>query len=62
HINNELWALKRLYINGSARIALFKNESAEQEDVFSNYKKFSTSITILPGVKEVPEEKPAPPK
>jgi len=62
HINNELWALKRLYINGSARIALFKNESAEQEDVFSNYKKFSTSITILPGVKEVPEEKLAPPK
>jgi hypothetical protein len=59
HINNELWALKRLYINGSARIALLKNETAEQEDVFSNYKKFSTSVTILPGVKEVPaEEKP----
>lgn len=63
HINNELWALKRLYINGSARIALLKNEIAEQEDDFTNYKKFSTSITILPGVKEVPnEEKPATPK
>ena len=61
HINNELWALKRLYISGSARIALLKNESAEQEEVFSNYKKFSASVTILPGVKEVPgEEKPAP--
>jgi hypothetical protein len=59
HINNELWALKRLYINGSARIALLKNEIAEQEDVFTNYKKFSTSVTILPGVKEVPgEQKP----
>jgi hypothetical protein len=59
HINNELWALQRLYINGSARIALLKNEIAEQEDVFSNYKKFSTSVTILPGVKEVPaEQKP----
>ncbi len=59
HVNNELWALKRLYINGGARVALLKNEFAEQEDVFSNYKKFSTSITILPGVKEVPsEEKP----
>jgi hypothetical protein len=56
HINNELWALKRLYINGSARIALLKNEIAEQEDVFSNYKKFSTSVTILPGVKEVPND------
>jgi hypothetical protein len=63
HVNNELWALKRLYINGSARIALLKNEIAEQEEVFSNYKKFSTSITILPDVKEVPsEQKPAPPK
>jgi hypothetical protein len=63
HVNNELWALRRVYINGSARIALLKNEIAEQEDVFSNYKKFSTSITILPDMKEVPsEQKPAPPK
>ena len=63
HVNNELWAFRRLYINGSARIALLKNEIAEQEDVFSNYKKFSTSITILPDMKEVPaEQKPAPPK
>lgn len=63
HINNELWAFKRLYINGSARIALLKNEIAEQEEVFSNYRKFSTSINILPDVKEVPsEQKPAPPK
>lgn len=54
HINNELWALHRLYINGSARIALLKNETAEQEDVFSNYKKFSSTVTILPGVKEIP--------
>jgi hypothetical protein len=63
HVNNELWALKRLYINGSARIALLKNEIAEQEEVFSNYKRFSTSINILPDMKEVPgDQKPAPPK
>jgi len=63
HINNELWALKRLDIDGSARIALLKNEVMEQEDVFSNFKKFSTAVTILPGVKEVPaEQKPEPPK
>ncbi|HZD93145.1 MAG TPA: hypothetical protein VE133_02765 [Candidatus Sulfotelmatobacter sp.] len=63
HLNNELWVMKRLYINGSARIALLKNEIAEQEDVFSNFKKFSTTVTILPGVKEAPEEqKPAAPK
>src|SRR5262249_43122493 len=59
YINQELWAMKRLYINGSARIALLKNEAIEQEDEFSNFKKFSTSVKILPGVKEVPaEEKP----
>jgi hypothetical protein len=63
HINQELWALKTLSIKGSARIALLKNEAIEQEDVFSNYKKFSTSVKILPGVKEVPpEEKSQPPK
>ena len=59
HINNELWAMHRLYINGSARIALLKNESVEQEDVFSNFKKFTSTVKILPGLKEVPaEEKP----
>jgi hypothetical protein len=40
--------LGRLVINGSARIALLKNEIAEQEDEFSNYKKFSSTVTILP--------------
>ena len=59
HVNNEFWGLHRLIINGSARIALLKNEIAEQVDEFSNYKKFSSTVTILPGVREVPaEEKP----
>jgi hypothetical protein len=58
HLNNEVWLLRRLYINGGARLALLKNEAVEQEDTFSNYKKFATSSRILPGVKVVPEEKP----
>ncbi|MGC2695487.1 MAG: hypothetical protein WA738_06820 [Candidatus Angelobacter sp.] len=63
HLNNEVWLVRRFYINGGARIALLKNAAIEQEDVFSNYKKFSSSVTILPGVREVPaEEKPQPPK
>ncbi|HEU4417084.1 MAG TPA: hypothetical protein VFT65_20010 [Candidatus Angelobacter sp.] len=62
HLNNEVWLVRRFYINGGARIALLKNEAIEQEDVFSNYKKFSSSVTILPGVREVPpEEKSQPP-
>jgi hypothetical protein len=59
HLNNEVWLLRSLYIHGGARIALLKNEAVEQEDTFSNYRKFSSTITILPGVREVPsEEKP----
>jgi len=59
HLNNEVWLLRKLYINGGARIALLKNEAIEQEDTFSNYRKFSSTVTILPGVREVPgEEKP----
>ena len=57
HVNNEFWAVHRLYVNGSARIALVKNEIAEQEDVFSNFKKFSSTVKILPGLREV---EPAP--
>ena len=56
HLNDEVWLLRRLYINGGARIALLKNEAIEQEDTFSNYKKFSSTFTILPGVREVPPE------
>jgi hypothetical protein len=56
HLNDEVWLLRHLYINGGARIALLKNEAIEQEDTFSNYKKFSSTFTILPGVKEVPQE------
>jgi hypothetical protein len=57
HLNDEVWLVKRFYLNGGARIALLKNEALEQEDTFSNYKKFTTSTRIL-GVKEIPEEKP----
>ena len=51
HLNNEVWLMRRFYINGGARIALLKNDALEQEDTFSNYKKFSSSVKILPGVR-----------
>jgi hypothetical protein len=57
HVNDEVWLVRRFYINGGARLALLKNEALEQEDVFSDYKKFVTSTRIIPG-QEVPEEKP----
>lgn len=52
-VNNEVWVMKRLDIEGGARIALFKNENVQQEDVLSNFRKFVTSVKILPDSKEV---------
>ena len=62
-LTRTILALPRIYINGGAMIALLKNAAIELEDSFSNFKKFCTSVTILPGVKEVPPEQQAqPPK
>ena len=55
-INNEVWVMKRLDIHGGARIALFKNENVDQEDVLSNFKKYVTTVKILPDSKEVPPD------
>jgi hypothetical protein len=52
-LNNEVWLMRRFYLNASARLLLFKNEGIQQEDTFSNYKKFSSETKILPGVREV---------
>jgi hypothetical protein len=52
-VNNEVWVMKRLDIEGGARIALFKNENIEQEDVLSNFRKFVTTVKILPDTKEL---------
>lgn len=57
HLNDEVWLVRRFYINGGARLALLKNEAVEQEDTFSGYKKFVTSTRIIPG-QEVPADPP----
>lgn len=57
-LNDEVWLMQRFYLNGGARLALLKNEAVEQEDTFSNYKKFATSSRVLPGAKEVPTDQP----
>ena len=57
-VKNEVWLLKRLDIDGGARIALFKNANIRQEDVFSNYKKFVTSIKLVPDLKSLTDAQP----
>lgn len=61
HLNDEVWLPRRFYVNGGMRIALLKNLNGEQEDTFTNYRKFSTTTRILPGFREVPSEQ-TPPK
>jgi hypothetical protein len=56
HLNDEVWLFQRFYVNGGARLGLLKNEAIEQEDTFSDYKKYATSSRILPGVKEAPAD------
>lgn len=57
-VNNEVWLLKRLDVDGGARIALFKNENIHEEDVLSNFKKFVTSVKVLPNGKEAADPQP----
>lgn len=57
-VNNEVWLLKRLDVDGGARIALFKNENIHEEDVLSNFKKFVTSVKVLPDAKEAADPQP----
>jgi len=58
HLNDEVWLMQRFHVSGGARVALFRNEGMDQEDTFSNYRKFAASTRILPGVKEAPSENP----
>jgi hypothetical protein len=58
HLNHEVWLTRRFNLDGSARVALLKNERLHQEDVFSNYKKYVTSVRILP-VRDAQPKAPA---
>lgn len=46
-VNDEVWLVHRVAINASARLALLKNMAMDQEDIFSDYKKFSTGTRIV---------------
>lgn len=58
HLNDEVWLPRRFRVNGGIRIALLKNLNGEQEDTFTNYRKFSTTTRILPGFQELPDQTP----
>lgn len=60
-INDEIWLPLRISLNAKARLALFVNDTFDWEASYSNYKKFTSDVRLLPGVKEVPTTANPPP-
>jgi len=64
-VNDEVWLPSWLHGRGSARIALFSYHSAEIDERESDYRKFRTNATILPGIAQAPSDssntQPTPP-
>jgi len=60
-LNDEIWLPRRISLNANARFALVANGTFDYELTFSNYKKFTSDVRILPGATEVqPTTNPAP--
>jgi hypothetical protein len=59
-VNGEVWLPARIDAQGSARALIFVSFSGKIHAVESDYRKFRTSSTILPGVAKVPDAPQAP--
>jgi len=58
-VNDEIWLPSRISLKASARVALFANGAIDWESNFSNYKKFTSGVRLLPGTAAVvPEADP----
>lgn len=60
-VNDEVWLPARIEAQGAARALLFFAFSGNIEIVDSDYRKFRTSTTILPGTTVVPDSSPVSP-
>jgi hypothetical protein len=47
-LNTEVWLLKRIEVKYDVRLALFKHQSGEFEQVHSNFRKFQADSKIVP--------------
>jgi len=54
-INDEVWLMRRFYVEAKARVLLLSNRAVEFEYTFSDFKKFATDTKILP---TAPEREP----
>ncbi|MGA2984033.1 MAG: hypothetical protein ABSG32_09470 [Terriglobia bacterium] len=55
-VNDEIWLPHRLSLIASARVALVANGNFDLESTYSNYKKFTSGVRILPGPAQVQPE------
>ena len=52
-INGEIWAPKHLSLRASARVALFRKLNADQDQTYSDYRKFQTDSRLV-STEEIP--------
>ncbi len=52
-VNNEVWLPTLVEIHGGVRFLLVKSLNQDVRASFSDYRKFQSQVTILPGVKQV---------
>jgi hypothetical protein len=52
-VNDEIWLPRRISLNASARFALVASGTFDFDLSFSQYKKFTSEVRILPGAREV---------
>ena len=52
-VNDEVWLMRRFHVDVNARVLLLSNRAVELDEMFSNYKKFTTDSKILPEMHEV---------
>jgi hypothetical protein len=61
-VNNEVWLPKRVFVEGSGRIALVKSARVRNETTYSNYQRFSTEVKITGFAEEPASSPPVPPQ
>lgn len=59
-IHNEVWLPERLEGEGSIRVLLFVHMQGREHITFSDYRRFSSTSTILPANQQIPPDSTAP--
>jgi hypothetical protein len=60
-VNNEIWFMKTLAVHVDGRFLVFKGFNGDAHRVFSDYRKLTTTVTLLPGSHVVDETNPPSP-